>query len=174
MTTDWSLQRLIDHEQIRQLIYRYSRGADRHDEEILRSVYAADAIDNHGPFRGSASDFVNYMMNPAGGGYTAGQHHIGNIIIDVSGDTARAESVFVCYLVTHPEPDRDVVFDIMGGRYLDQLVREDGDWTISHRTVVLDWNERRRRAAAIPGEDAFVPGHRSSADFSYSHFRNAP
>jgi hypothetical protein len=170
MTANWSLQTLIDHEQIRQLIYRYSRGADRHDEAILRSVYAAGATDNHGPFRGSAQEFVDYMMNPPAGGYTTGQHHIGNIIIEVDGDQAQAESVFVCYLISEGDDPQKPVLDVMGGRYLDRLTREDGEWRISDRTVALDWNERRRKASAIPHEDTFVAGIRGAEDLSYDLF----
>ena len=41
------LQHLIDRQEINDCIHRYTRGLDRHDDELLRSVFHPDAIDNH-------------------------------------------------------------------------------------------------------------------------------
>jgi SnoaL-like domain len=42
---------LADREAIRDCLYRYSRGVDRCDEDMLRSVYWEDAFDDHVLFR---------------------------------------------------------------------------------------------------------------------------
>jgi hypothetical protein len=160
------LQELLDREAIRDVIYRYSRGADRHDEALLRSVYHPGARDNHGTFDGLAEDFVTYIMQSGGAGFTAGQHHIGNILIDLDGDVARVESVFVCYLVTDDEDGRHI--DVLGGRYWDRFERRDSVWKIADRTVLLDWSEQRRDIVEPPFAKAFVPGRRDATDPTYT------
>jgi hypothetical protein len=49
------VRRLRDHEEIRQLLYRYARGVDRADAGLIRSVYTAEGTDRHGPFDGLVS-----------------------------------------------------------------------------------------------------------------------
>src|SRR6266542_5294397 len=92
---DRLIDTLIDREAIREVLYRYCRGADRHDEMILRSVYHSDATDNHGSFKGRAADFVSWIMERGGASFLAGQHLIGNVLINLDGDTADVESVFI-------------------------------------------------------------------------------
>ena len=45
------MQALIDRNEILDVLHRYSRGMDRQDRELARSVYHDDAIDVHGSHR---------------------------------------------------------------------------------------------------------------------------
>ena len=60
------LRRLRDHEEIRQLLYRYARGVDRADIDILRSVYAEGGTDRHGLFDGPGEDFAGVVVDGRG------------------------------------------------------------------------------------------------------------
>ena len=160
------LQELLDHEAIRDVIYRYCRACDRRDERLLRSVYHPDATDNHGAFVGSASEFVRHTMDTGGAGFIAGQHHIGNILIELDGDVARAESVFICHLVSSDEDARQI--EVLGGRYWDRMERRDGEWRIADRVVLLDWSELRRDITEPARAKAFVRGQRSVSDATYA------
>ena len=57
------MQALIDKDAIRDLVLAYSRGVDRQDFALLRSLYTPDGVeDNHaGLFTGSASDYVDWL-----------------------------------------------------------------------------------------------------------------
>ena len=81
-----------DREAIRDCIWRYARGIDRVDEEMLRSVYWPDATDEHaGMFSGPASEFVDWsMQNLPTMGDTC--HLITNLLIRLDGDKAKVES----------------------------------------------------------------------------------
>ena len=58
MTTPTSqiLIELADREAIRECLYRYSRGVDRLDADMVRSAYWPDCTDNHMGFCGNAED----------------------------------------------------------------------------------------------------------------------
>ena len=53
-----SLDDISSHLEIRQVLATYSRGVDRWDAEILKSVYHPDAIDKHTVFNGTGWDFA--------------------------------------------------------------------------------------------------------------------
>ena len=89
------VRRLRDHEEIRQLLYRYARGVDRADIDIIRSVYAPGGTDRHGPFDGPGEEFAEVVVNGAKKVWDhVGNHHITNAFIvldEADPDRARAE-----------------------------------------------------------------------------------
>ena len=133
------IQRLIDSQEIRDVIYRYCRGIDRRDEDLVRSCYHPDAIDDHGDYRGDVDGFLAYVAK----GMTAfdrTMHFIGNLIVEVDGDVARAESYLVAYhhlLQSSSKPERDYV---VGLRYVDDFERRNGEWRIATRICVFEWS----------------------------------
>lgn len=157
------VQEIADREQIRQVLYRYCRGADRRDESLLRSVYHPGARDRHGSFDGPAEEFAAYVAGREG--YRAVQHLIGNILIDIDGDLASVESVFTANLVS--DTDTGPARTTLGGRYCDLFERLGGEWRISDRIVVLDWTERQDKVTESDLASAFPPGQRGAADPSY-------
>src|SRR5512140_1867312 len=97
---DRKLTELLDREAIRDCIYRYCRGIDRADEAALRSAYWPDATDRHGAYAGPASAFIDKVLpNLRGGRFV---HHVGNVLIELHGDVAAAESYFIAL-----QQDRD-------------------------------------------------------------------
>ena len=47
---DSKIQEILDKESIRDLVHIYCRAADRHDHELMRTLYHEDARDDHGSF----------------------------------------------------------------------------------------------------------------------------
>lgn len=136
---DSHLQKLIDREAIRDLVWRYCRAVDRRDFAALRTLYTADATDEHGGmFQGPADQFIDLLpsiMAPM----EVVWHMTGNMLIEVQGDEAEGEIYTFSYhradLGNGPE---DLV---VGGRYLDRYGKEDGQWKFRHRKIVMDWNQ---------------------------------
>ncbi|SNS13280.1 nuclear transport factor 2 family protein [Actinomadura mexicana] len=163
---------LRDHEEIRRLLYRYARGVDRADLDLIRSVYAPGGTDRHGPFDGPGEEFAQVVVSGAEKAWDhVGNHNITNTVIELDGDRARAEVYFLAF---HPHADNgSPELGVISGRYLDHLERRDGRWGIVRRVVVSDWTR-----TDLPGAEwerttergGYIGGRRGSTDASYEFF----
>src|SRR5262249_12902605 len=96
-----ALPRTVDElsarEAIRDVLYRYARGVDRADVDVLKSCYHPEAVDAHWTFIGNAHEFAEEILES----HQMGQlpllkHFITNIFIELDGDRAFVESSFLC------------------------------------------------------------------------------
>lgn len=132
-----------DRESIRDCLYRYCRGIDRCDPDLLRSAYWPDAIDDHGDFKGTIEQFIAWAEPQL---HRSGQnlHMIGNILIRIDGITAAVESYF-WFVITRPGGGPR---DMLGcGRYLDRFERRGDEWRIAARLVMTDWFQEQEGTA---------------------------
>src|ERR1700753_205269 len=91
---DDRLQAMLDGEEIRNALIRYTRGVDRLDAGLIADLYHDDAIDHHGPFDMRGKDFAVIVVNCLRQNTRAAhQHRISNISIECDGDTAWSEAV---------------------------------------------------------------------------------
>jgi ketosteroid isomerase-like protein len=130
-----ALRRLADQEAIRECVHRYARGIDRHDEQFLRSVFHADALDNHGDVVLGRDEFAAW----ANGWHTrVAAHHMHAItthFADVDGDEAHAVT-YVLFTLCRKDGK---TIHVGGGRYIDRLTRRGIEWRIILRRLVIDW-----------------------------------
>ena len=124
---------LAAREAIREVAYRYARGVDRLDADVMRSAYWPDATDEHGRFSGNGWEFVDRVMSTHGR-WRATMHCNMNhsIEFDEGGMTARGEISNLTYLI----PDDDGPWSLWLGRYLDRYERRGDEWRITHRVCV--------------------------------------
>ncbi len=166
--TSQFLSELADREAIRDCLYRYSRGADRCDEDMLRSAYWEDAFDDHVLFAGSREELIAWVI-PLLRAMSQSQHLIGNIFIRVHGAQADVESYYYGY---HRVGNGAGFHDsISSGRYVDRFERRDGEWRILRRQVVVDWFRDYPDSGDWengPLGHQIKPGGRRPADPSYA------
>ena len=162
----------IAHIEITQVLYRYCRGVDRGDRELIRSVYHPDASDDHGSWKGAGVDFADYIVDSMDGATIAAQHQITNTLIEVDGDSAACESYFLAF---HPTRDQagDETLAIAAGRYLDRFERRDGAWRIADRRVVLDWTRENVEGVPWAAQVSFAAAGRREADPSWGFIAGA-
>jgi hypothetical protein len=160
---------LADREAIRDCLYRYSRGVDRCDEATLRSVYWADAVDDHCLYSGGLEGLIAWVL-PLLRAHETTQHSISNVLIRLHGETADVESYFEAYHVVRS--GAQVVGYLHGGRYLDRFARRAGEWRIAERKVVVDWFRDIPQAGdwtvGPHGHSQIKPGRRHPDDDSYT------
>jgi len=148
------IQELHDKQTIREALYRYCRGVDRLDPELIRSCYYPDANDDHGTYQGSRDGFVRH----AGDGLKtmlATMHYIGNVLVDVQDTVAYSETYVVSY---HRMPSRKTgeTEHIVACRQVDRYERrQEMPWKLGGRTVVYEWS----RIDPVGKQDEYGPGY---------------
>jgi hypothetical protein len=168
------VQSLADKQAITEIIYRYCRGLDRMDRELTLSCWHEGGTDNHGAlFNGTAEEFVEWVW-PIHAAMVSTQHTINNILIDLDGDRAGAESYYTVYLRSASGGGYTDI--VGGGRYCDSFEKLDGNWRIRHRESIGDWVQQFEIAeadvsAAIPPNregNTIVAPQRNPGDYSYT------
>ena len=143
---------LGDRLAIRDTVHRYCRGIDRHDVEMIDSVFFADGVDNHGDVLCYRHEFAAWGNQLHENGSSAHGHNITTQLIELDGDQAAAES-YVLFILKRKDGK---TVHIGGARYLDRLERRGGSWRIVLRRAVMEWRcdvaqERASaRLAALP------------------------
>ena len=162
--TDLELEvrQIVDRQAILDCIYRYARGIDRDDLELVSSAYHADARDDHGFFVGTGQDmakwvFARHRESPAS------QHHITNHVVEIDGDSAHAETYFLAI-----NRASNGTASLATGRYVDRFERRQGEWRIAARVVITESVLTAAVDELAPmAEKAFAPFSRDQSDLSY-------
>ena len=164
--TNSALTELLDREKIKAIAPRFARGLDRCDREIIESCFHPDGIDDHGFFRGSATEFCDWVMGQLTR-FSATQHMIASQSIEQNGSRAVCESYFVAvHIIPNPEGDKELT---VAGRYVDQVEKRDDEWKITLRTCIFDWNRMTDAAPAASPEGRYI-GQQNRDDVSYALF----
>jgi hypothetical protein len=153
-TAERRLELLLTRAEITDVLYRYCRGIDRRDFDLVRSCYHPDAAEEHGDYIGDVDGFLTRAArNLARCERT--MHFLGNILIEIDGTVARSESYALAYhRLPAPDADRSARDRVVGLRYLDRFTERDGQWRISSRRCVCDWT----RTDVVPAGFEFPPG----------------
>lgn len=163
-----ALEILLAERAISRVILSYSRAVDRYDFDALADCYWPDAVDDHGSFVGSASDFVTWNQG-ALARFDRTSHFLGNMLIDVDLDAhrARAETYAVAY---HRYTDADgQLTDMTAGlRYVDLFEERHADWRILERVIAYDWRRTDPAHGQTGFADTYVTGVRSAQDVVYT------
>lgn len=158
---------VIATQKITAIIYRLARGLDRRDKTLLASCFHHDATDDHGIFKGTASDFCEWVIEQLGN-YERTQHFISNVNININGDKAGTEAYFLAH---HIVPGGDGKKDVIAaGRYLDKFEKRKGAWRIIHRKALYDWShvdDTKDGWANPPMSELLTRGIQGPEDLSY-------
>jgi hypothetical protein len=152
MTPDPSaLEGLVARAAIADVLASHSRGVDRADLNLLTGAYHADATVDYGFFQGPGTALAAILAG-AQKGQPVTLHRTNQSWVRVEGERATAESYVIAYLETREGGSATQRF--VGGRYLDRLAQRGGEWKLSHRTYVMDWNTNRPSTAHWPEPSA--------------------
>lgn len=135
------LQALLDKQQIMELVYRYSRGVDRKDFALLRTLYTDDAMDDHGGlFRGSASDYIDWLEQVMQACEMTA-HSVHNHLIGIESPTRAHGEVYVTAYQRMYGGSEGLAELVQGLRYLDLYEKRNGVWQFARRTLINDWTQ---------------------------------
>jgi len=156
-STEAKLQRLLDKEEITNVLLTYGRSLDARDFATYSSLFATDGewVGGFGTVKGPAAIKALMEKTLGTGGNKSGNYHLlSNFVITVDGDTATAWSRW-----TFVQPGERGAAIAQAGRYEDIFVRENGAWKFKRRTAASDAGGRSRTAAATAGAPTEAPAN---------------
>lgn len=178
MTDAVTIERLVAKEQIRDVIYQWSRGVARKDWELVRSCYTSDGVDRHGSVNSSVDDFVEWIK-----GY---HDHITraiflstNILIEFVGEdqafvethgqsiqhhTADAREVRTTFLGPEWAEKNVPLVVLSSGRKLDHFVKTDIGWRIARRQQVYEYFHAHEDTGSLQDSPDFRVSRRDGDD----------
>lgn len=175
-----TIEDLLARAAIADVLHNYAKGADRGDVALIAAAYHDDAIEDHGgTFLGPAADYLKGMAKvlPTAPRMT---HMVTNLLIDVDGNRARAES----YWLTFSRREGTEPFDSLTcARILDKFEDRRGlggdGWRIAHRRLTWEWNHEMElaeswgRGQIAPDPAKLVRGGKKPDDLAYGEWWGA-
>jgi hypothetical protein len=128
------VQYVKDRLEILDCIARHARGHDRHDVEVLTSVYHDDGVDEHGYVVNPGPRYAEWANAQHAASSSSHLHNVTTHVCELEGDVANCESYVMVVLVS---PDEKTA-TVMNGRYIDRLEKRDGTWRIAVRRSTVD------------------------------------
>jgi hypothetical protein len=119
---------------VRDLLYRYARGVDRRDLELVRSCFAPDARYEGALASGTIADMLA-ALPAAMARYTTTLHFMSEPAVTVDGRAARCETPTIAFHVLRGSGALRTV----AVRYFDSLEFDPAGWRIVARRVQRCW-----------------------------------
>jgi SnoaL-like domain len=150
--TTISPQEAADRLAIRELFDAYAHCADRRDAEGQMALFTEDT--RFLVFMDARSEEPTQELHgreslapvfDALNAYTATTHFNGQSTVLLDGERATGESYCIAHHVTVAD-DGSRTLMIASIRYLDEFVKQDGDWLFAERRLMVDWTETRPSA----------------------------
>jgi hypothetical protein len=155
---------LTHREEIAEMYWRYTRGLNRHDMELLRSAFWPDGQVNYGSNSWASHEWTVSWERNFLRGLASQAHHLTNMTMDINGDIAHVESYLIALRRTPDE--QSTIFGC--GRYIDRVDRRDGVWRIAVREFVPHcWIEAKSVLGSYFPQSAIDMGTYDRTDPSY-------
>ena len=134
---------VVAREEIGDVVKDLARGTDRLDAELMASCYHPDGTDDHNVFRGTGSDFAQWVVDTLPH-FAATMHFIGSPRIRRDRDVAKVDTYCVAHHVSRPDDAGMQTDMVLGLRYVDRFEKRagehrDGRWRIAARVCAFDW-----------------------------------
>ncbi len=139
-------QRLADQQEIADLCVRYTIALDTKDWALLESCFAPSPVFVHPGGRLEGFPAILERTKAALTPLTATQHLLGNIVVQLDGDTARSVCYFQAQHVRAGTPGGETY--IIAGSYADTLTRAASGWKITERVQTYIWRDGNRAVVA--------------------------
>jgi uncharacterized protein (TIGR02246 family) len=155
------VQRMEDESAIRRVLIEYGAFLDAKDYHAYAGLFAAQGVwqGGFGTFTGPAAIEAMLVKNlgapETGFVNKANFHLLSNPIIEIDGDRAHVTSKYLFW--TRSADDRPA--PLLAGRYVDDFVREKGQWKIARRTTwgAIPFRDPNEPPAAGGGPAAAPP-----------------
>lgn len=159
-----SIEDLLAKQAIQEVVYRYCRGIDRMERELVRDCYWPEATDEHGSFLGTRDEYVAWVFDRMLPRYEMTMHFVGNVLIELDADGDRAKSEAYGFAMHRVRSDKREHNLRTGFRYVDDFARRDGQWRIARRICTLEWTLHTDPERWFDAPDTHRRGRRDGTD----------
>ena len=125
------LEDLLAEREIYRKLVLFAQAMDERDWAGLESITTADICADVGTGRLEGRDALVAVMRQFLDQCGTTQHMLGNVLIDVEGDSACSQA-YVADMHLGGEGSEDITFRTLG-RYIDKWRKEDGRWLMCER-----------------------------------------
>ena len=155
---------MLDHFEIRKVLALYCHACDRCDPELLASVYTGtDSFDDHGIIRASGPEYARQITTMIQKTTTAMSHTLGQSIIQLNGNEAKAETFFIALMIAQGD-DGTPRLSQLAGRFIDELRKIDEHWKVHRRQAVHDLSATLKIEEDFLATNLLSRGCRDSSD----------
>jgi hypothetical protein len=137
-TGDTTVQWLRDVEALRAFPQRYSRAIDARDIDAVGELFDPAGVVEGARGTSAVPEYLEGLRSMPRS-FASSMHVLGDPLVDFvpGADTAHMDTYALVYQLDRvDDPGGDM---LLGMRYLDDLVRVDGQWRIHHRKAVMLW-----------------------------------
>jgi hypothetical protein len=156
------LRELIDKQAIAELLYAYAQGIDRRDSNLLETVFTEECQLHYGAYDHPARVLIDSWRANRPPAFLMTHHLYGNIAVRFHG-ADRARSITYFFAQHRAKHEGRIMDEMVRGRYLDRLIKQDGRWRFAERTLVFDWSKIAPADSTnwwdAPGSPAKVGAH---------------
>jgi hypothetical protein len=128
------IQEISDRLEIQDLLARYCDAVDRHDWDAFERIFTPDAFIDYSAMGGSSGDLATtkaFLAETAAPLFPSWQHMVGQTVLDIDGDRARARTLCHNPMILRDGDDPHLI--LCGLWYRDELVRTEDGWRIRSR-----------------------------------------
>lgn len=129
------LQALCDERDVQRALVRFARAMDDRNWAAMAEILAEDAQGDFGTGRVEGSTAIIELIREFLGKCGATQHLLGNVVVDVTGDTAVSRA-YVRDVHLNSAADPSTRFYTIGDYHDTWRRRPDGSWCLTERVKV--------------------------------------
>jgi 3-phenylpropionate/cinnamic acid dioxygenase small subunit len=141
--TQEAVERIIDRQEIDDLLTRYATAVDTKDWELYETCFTEDAFidyESAGGIKGKLPE-IRAWLEKTMEMFPMTQHVVCNRVIEFEGSTGTARSVFYNPMALPQEDSAHILF-FDGGYYNDKLVKTETGWRIRERIEESSYSTR--------------------------------
>jgi len=132
------IEEVADRLAIHDVLFRYAHALDDRDSRLLRTCFTEDAVCEVGATLSGIDAIIGFAEGVLSG-FDVTQHLIANPRCAVDGDHAESVCDLQAQHVTRGAPGGEHY--VIGGRYVDSLVRTPDGWRIARRRLRVTWSQ---------------------------------
>lgn len=146
--TQMTLSELSDRAEIADILFHFCQILDQRNWDAMDQIFHDDASVRYS-YRDTVEPAMDWVARASGilDAFSGTFHQLGNMLIDIDGDTAWCETYVTA---THRVPptapkegfwgSKDEPYNgVAGARYIDRFERRDGKWKIVVHETIVDW-----------------------------------